>query len=102
MLNFISKSLKKVFGTKYDRDVAAYSPVVERINEIYGTLSSLSNDELRNKTLEFRATIADYLTEINKDIDQLTEAAKQEADFAAKEDLYNEIDQLKEARDKQL
>ncbi len=102
MLDFISKSLKKVFGTKYDRDVTTYAPVVQQINEEYGKLSSLSHDELRNKTVEFRARIADHLKGIDDDIKSLTEEATNEADFNRKEDLYNEIDKFIKDRDKHL
>lgn len=48
------KIFKNLFGTKYDRDVKLYSPIVEDINRHYETYSSLSNDELRNKSLEFK------------------------------------------------
>jgi preprotein translocase subunit SecA len=64
MFKSITSSLKKVFGTKYDRDVNNYMPIVEEINEIFETLKDLSNDELRNKTNEFRERIAEYLSNI--------------------------------------
>mgnify|MGYP006969384439 FL=1 len=35
MLNFINKSVQKIFGTKYERDVKNYAPIVDEINEIY-------------------------------------------------------------------
>ena len=62
MFKGLGKSLGKIFGTKYDRDVKGYMPVVEEANEIFETLSPLSNDELRNKTLEFRSKIAEHLS----------------------------------------
>ena len=98
MFNF----LKKVFGTKYDKDVKEYDPVVAEINEYFGQYSSLSNDELRNKTLEFRARIKEHLTGINGDIDSLQEKADNENDLNVKEDLFNEIDNLIKERDKHL
>jgi preprotein translocase subunit SecA len=102
MLDFISNSLKKVFGTKYDRDVTIYAPIVELINEEYEKLQSLSNDELRNKTLDFRARIAAHLAGVDEDIKGLTNEATDEEDFHRKEEIYNEIDKLKEDRDKHL
>ena len=53
MFKGISNSVKKIFGSKYERDVKNYMPIVDEINEIYDTLSGLSHDELRNKTLRF-------------------------------------------------
>ena len=50
MANFITK----IFGTKHDRDVKRMMPLVDEINQIYETLQSLSDEELRGKTDEFR------------------------------------------------
>ncbi len=71
MFGFIGKSIKKMFGTKHDRDVAGYSGVIDRVHEVTEELKGLSNDELRNKTLEFRKRIAEYLAEIDAEIEQL-------------------------------
>ncbi len=98
MLDFI----KKIFGTKYDRDVKEYTPIVEKINEHYESYNSISNDELRNKTLEFQARIADYLSEIDADIDRLKADSDNEKDLAVREELFETIDKLKKDRDKGL
>ncbi len=50
--------LKKIFGTKHDKDVKALLPIVDEINEIYETYHTLSDDDLRAKTDEFRQQIA--------------------------------------------
>ena len=93
---------KKVFGTKYDRDVKEYSPVVDQINSYFESYSSLSNDELRQKTLEFRARIADHLSGIDNDISQIELAAREEEDLNQKEVYFNQIDDLKKDRDQHL
>jgi preprotein translocase subunit SecA len=93
---------KKVFGTKYDKDVKEYAPVVEVINKHFAAYQSLSIDELRNKTHEFRAKIKEFLADINKDIDGLKTQANNEPSFIKKEDYYNEIDRLEKERDQQL
>ncbi len=102
MLDFITKSIGKIFGTKYDRDVATYTPVVQEINEEFERLKALSNDELRNKTLQFRERIKEHLSGIDSDIKSLTEEAISEENFTQKESLFNEVDKLKEDRDKHL
>ena len=72
MLNLISKSLTKIMGgSKQDKDVKAATPLVEKINEIYPSLSALSNDQLRGKTAEFKSRIADYVSDIDKAIADL-------------------------------
>jgi len=98
MFNF----LKKVFGTKYDKDVKEYDPIVAEINQYFEQYKSLSNDDLRNKTLEFRERIKAHLTGINGDIDKLQAGAEAENDLNAKEDMFNDIDNLIKERDKQL
>ena len=77
MFNF----LKKVFGTKQDRDVKEYSPIIDKINAYQDQYSELTNDQLRNKTLEFRSRIKDYLTDIDNHIDELKTRSELEYDF---------------------
>ena len=102
MFESITKSLKKVFGTKQDRDVNTYMPVVEEINEVYEGLKDLTNDELRQKTETFRAQVAEHLAGIDKDIAEARAEASEEEDLLRKEELFAEIDKLREDRDKHL
>ncbi|MCG8327839.1 MAG: preprotein translocase subunit SecA [Chitinophagales bacterium] len=102
MFKSISNSLKKVFGTKYDRDVNTYMPIVEEVNEFFESYEKLTNDELRNKTLEFRERIAEYLSDIDKEIDEIKAEADTSEDLHHKEELFGEIDELKKERDTKL
>ncbi|MEQ8705713.1 MAG: preprotein translocase subunit SecA [Phaeodactylibacter sp.] len=102
MFNAIAKSIKKVFGTKQERDVNTYMPVVEEINEAFKALANLSNDELRNKTQEFRTRIAEHLAGIDKDIAETLAEANQEEELHHKETLFAELDELKKDRDNHL
>jgi preprotein translocase subunit SecA len=96
------KIFKNIFGTKYERDIKAYGPVVDEIHEIFEDLQSISNDELRNKTLELRERIADHLADIDAEIDQAKQEAHDEEDIFRKEEIFKEIDQMIEDRDKAL
>ncbi len=102
MLDFLSKSVKKLFGTKYDRDSAEYLPRVGAINEYFEEYAGLSHDELRNKTLEFRGRIAEGLSAVDGEIAQARAEADEERDIHRKEDLFKEIDDLLLNRDEQL
>jgi len=51
--------LKKIFGTKHQRDIRALQPLVEQINGIEEQYQSLSDSDLRAKTDEFRRRLAD-------------------------------------------
>jgi len=96
------KILKKLFGTKYERDVKEYTPVVEEINANYAAYASLSHDELRNKTLEFRARIAEHLKGVDADLADLKKEAENEKDLLAREEIFKEIDGITKTRDKHL
>lgn len=102
MFKGIADSVKKIFGNKYERDVKNYMPIVDEINDIYDGLGSLSNDELRNKSLEFRSRIADHLAGIDEDIQNLRDQAEEEENLAQKEGYFSEIDTLLEERDTHL
>jgi len=70
----IGKLIGRVFGSKYERDVKRYTPIVEEINRIYHTLADLSEEELRAKTEEFKACIAERQAdgeELEKILDDL-------------------------------
>jgi len=102
MFGTIGKSIQKLFGTKYDRDVKTYSPIVDQINEIFENLSDLSNDELRQKTADFRQRITDYLEDIDVELDTIKQQSEESSDLAEKEEFYKEIDEITKERDKEL
>jgi len=92
--------IKKVFGTKHDRDIKAFNSIIDEINGNFKTYESLSNDALRNKTVEFRGRIAEHLKGIDEDIAELTQEIEIEEDINLKEEKYQEVDDLKKDRDK--
>lgn len=102
MFKSITDSLKKLFGTKYDRDVAVYTPIVDQINDIFAKLKGLSHDELRHKTTEFRNRIAEHLADIDQEVARLHAEAATQEDLLEKEDIFSEIDKLIKQRDEEL
>ena len=94
--------IKKMFGTKADRDVQSYMPLITEINRNFESYASLSNDELRQKTNEFRGRIKQHLEGIDNDITSLENQAKATNNIHEKEDFFDEIDKLKKERDKHL
>ncbi len=50
--------LRRLFGTKLDRDVKALRPLAARVNEIEESYKRLSDEELRRKTDEFKERLA--------------------------------------------
>ncbi len=96
------KFIKKIFGTKYDRDVKEYSPVVEEINAHFSSYESITNDQLRNKTREFQSRIKEHLSGIDGDISNIQAEIDKTDDPHTKEELYNELDEATKERDKHL
>src|SRR5690606_13039728 len=97
------KFLSKLFGSKSERDIKSTQPIVNKIKEEYEKLSSLSNDELRGRTIAFINKIKEYLAEIDAEIDSLKTAADgDDVDMGKKTDLYEKIDKLNKDRDKKL
>jgi preprotein translocase subunit SecA len=74
MLGFISKMFG---GSKSEKDIKTIEPVVGEINRHFASFQGLSNDELRGKTVEFRARIKNHLKEIDDQIASLTKNAEE-------------------------
>ena len=99
MLGFLTK----VFASKSERDIKAIQPLVIKINEEYAKLSSISNDELRSKTVYFKDVIAKALADIDGKISDLKASAEgAELDLAGKTAIYDQVDALAKDRDKEL
>ena len=94
--------VKKLFGTKQDRDVKGYLPRVEEVNRYFESFHDLSNDELRGKTAEFRKRISTHLEGIDQDIASTRKNAADTQDFGEKEQLFQELDELIKERDRHL
>ncbi len=94
--------LKKILGTKQERDIGKYQGAVDEINRHFQDYQGLSNDELRSKTLEFRTRIREYLKDIDAEILSVNQQALDAEDFFEKETLFKEVDELRKQRDKAL
>jgi preprotein translocase subunit SecA len=102
MIGIINKAIGGIFGSKKERDMKDLNPFVAKINAEFEKLQSLSNDELRASTANFKKRIADYLQEIEKEISDLEASAEAdpEMDLQQKEEIYRQIDSLKKDRNK--
>jgi preprotein translocase subunit SecA len=67
----ITDIVTKIFGSKHDRDVKKLWPVVEEINQFSEQLQSLSDDELKGKTQEFRQKIKERTTQLDEQLSVL-------------------------------
>ncbi|MGA2087056.1 MAG: hypothetical protein ABSG60_16220, partial [Terracidiphilus sp.] len=79
---FFDKVLTKIFGTANERTLKKLWPLVAEINELEAATKQLSDEELRAKTVEFRARIAELVQERLKEFENPEElrAKGQEAE----------------------
>src|ERR1700743_1001119 len=97
--------LSKIFGgNKSKKDIRIIQPMVEQINQHFSAFTSLSNDQLRAKTIEFKARINDHLSKIDTQVAELNKRAEELpfSDINGKDVIYQEIDALKKDRDAQI
>ncbi|MDQ3110417.1 MAG: preprotein translocase subunit SecA [Bacteroidota bacterium] len=104
MFESLTKSISKLFGgSKSERDVKEVTPYVKKINDFFDSYKDISNDELRDKTQEFRARIAEYVKEEQDEINNLKAQAEAEGvDIDAQEKMFNEIDALEKKMVKRI
>ncbi|MBP7101983.1 MAG: preprotein translocase subunit SecA [Bacteroidales bacterium] len=90
--------LQKIFGTKSDKDVKELNPILLKIQQIYPEIEKLSNDALRNKTVEFKQSIQEEVKEENARIQEIKDILEQdyEMDIHKKESLYAEMESLED------
>ena len=101
MLGIISK----VFGgNKSEKDVKKIMPEVEKTKLAYAQLQSLSNDQLRGKTTEFKNRIKEYLSPADAEIQNKKDNAEKLdiTDIGGRDAIYKEIDELKKERDEKI
>ncbi|MCU0384741.1 MAG: preprotein translocase subunit SecA [Flavihumibacter sp.] len=101
MLGFIQKLFG---GSKSEKDVKSIQPLVAKANEYFAAYQSLSNDQLRAKTKEFKDRIQQHLSSIQEEIAQLNAQAEALpfSDFSGKDAIYQEVDKLKKKKNEQI
>lgn len=72
-MSVLQSILKVFFGSKADKDRKAIEPYVSAINDIYPSIVSLSDDELRGRTTALRTRIAEAIAPLEQQIAQCTE-----------------------------
>ena len=91
----ILNSVIKIFvGDKQQKDLKILQPIVEKVTAFETSLTSLSNDELRNKTTEFKKRLKEGTKVFNDKITALEKEAK-DAEIDRQQDIFSEIDTLK-------
>tara|TARA_R110000868_G_scaffold14075_18_gene65858 strand:+ start:244 stop:3606 length:3363 start_codon:yes stop_codon:yes gene_type:complete len=95
-MSFLNSVLKVFVGDKAKKDVKGLQPIIDKIHSFEKELELLSLDEIRNKTIAFKAQLKEDCKAINDQIKVLQEEVKASQDIDKNEDIYAEIDKLKE------
>lgn len=98
----IASILKKVFGSKADRDLKQIRPVLNKVLEAYGPIDKLSNDELRAKTEELKARLRECEAPFEKRIAEIKAKLDEDIPVHEKENLATESDKLVKDEDAEI
>jgi preprotein translocase subunit SecA len=93
------KALRSIFGSKHEKDVKALRPLVEEINRHFEQLSGLSDDELKAKTVEFRARLTEALKETEDQLTALKAQLTPDLEGPQRERLLDQIEPLEKEKD---
>ncbi|MCW5515895.1 preprotein translocase subunit SecA [Muriicola sp. Z0-33] len=95
-MSLLNSVIKAFVGDKSKKDVKELQPLVDQIKSFEGNLEALSHDELRQKTIDFKAKIAEDCEDLNKQIQELQEEVQQSTDIDQNEEIYASIDKLQD------
>jgi preprotein translocase subunit SecA len=88
--------LKKLFGTKSEKDIKNLQVKVQEINSIYAGLASLTNDELRLRSSALQQKIQDAIKGQSAEIEKIKGGIESnpEISVAEKEEAYKTIEKI--------
>jgi len=89
------KIVKKIFGDKHAKNIKELSPIVDEIIQEYEKIKDLTDDELRQKTVEFKEKIQNETSELREQIDEIKKQLQSDEDFD-RQKIYDELDSLEE------
>ncbi|HEX8270366.1 MAG TPA: preprotein translocase subunit SecA [Flavobacterium sp.] len=93
-MSFINSILKTFVGDKSQKDVKALQGNLNKIKAFEASLASLSHDELRAKTADFKQRIQQARAEKDSKIAALKQEVETIEDIDKREDIYLSIDAL--------
>jgi len=96
-MSILNSVLKLFVGDKSKQDVKAIMPLVEKVKSFEKQLEELSHDALRSKTQAFKLEIEKARATFEDQIITLQGEADSTEDIDRKEEIYAEIDELKDA-----
>jgi len=99
-MSFLNSILKTFVGDKTKKDLSIITPLIAEIKTFEKQLESLSNDDLRYRTVFFKEQIAQVRAPFDEKINALLEEVKSIQDLDQKESIYQQVDEQNEAAQK--
>ena len=95
--------LKKLFGSKAERDIKQINPTLKLVLAAYDRLDKLSDDDLRAESAALRDKVRAYTAEEEEKVAQIREQLTDpEMEVSRKEKLATELDELVKTIDKKI
>ena len=94
--------IKKIFGSKADRDMKAVKPILDKVLAIYPEIDKLSNDGLRAKSEELKKKIREVEAPFETRIAEIKEELAKDIPVSEKEALATESDKLVKDEDEAI
>ncbi|TCP25642.1 protein translocase subunit secA [Tenacibaculum skagerrakense] len=94
-MSILNSIIKLFVGDKQQKDLKSLQPIVDKVRSFESQIANLTHDQLREKTTEFKSKIKEATQKFEDEILKL-EAEVKTADIDRQEEIYAEIDKLKD------
>ena len=98
----IAGILKKIFGSKADRDLKQIRPILDKVLAAYGPIDALSDDELRSRSAALRARLAGIEAPFEEKIARIKAKLEEDIPVSEKESLATEADKIVKDEDEAI
>jgi preprotein translocase subunit SecA len=95
-MSFLNKILKTFIGDKNQKDLAEINKIIPLIKAEEAKMSTLTIDEIREKTQSFKNQIKEATAHIQKEIDDYKSKIEATTDFDLQDTYYEAIDKLED------
>ena len=99
-MSILNSIIKTIVGDKTKKDLKKITPLVSKINDYQKNFESFSNNQLREKTIQFKSLLSQENQIFSKNIESLENQVLNTSDLDEKESIYKQIDQEKEESQK--
>ena len=98
----VSGLLRKIFGSKADRDMKLIKPVLDKVLAAYPAIDALSDDELRARSQTLKDKLRECEAPFEARIAEIKAKLEEDIPVSEKEDLATESDKLVKEEDEQI